>query len=263
MEGVIDAFGQVIGSKARRTTSELIRGLSAVQGDHNKSSAITRYTDHAFNLPPLTCNLDHDNVNGTITIGGVTENIRYHGGGSYGQIYLGNSGSVYKKVRLDERRLDPANLSSSIEDFHRELFIEPFIQTVLQLDAGFGTNVANIQYVYRDSTVVRSGESRSAAASQQRPRTYVYYYKMEPIRYTLRDYFPTLSRDAAIGAFINLGSILSHFERRYGFYHRDLHAGNIMFTVDGRLKLIDFGMSCMTLGDIQYSKSTEDPLSLI
>ena len=187
----MDAIFSRILNKPVTTTSEIIRGLSGVRGSRNLSAGSSRYTDTALTLDPLVCNLDANN-NGTMTLGSVSDRVRRIGGGTYGTIFLGTSGAVYKRVMLSPDRINPADPAFSIEDFHRELFVEPFIQTVLQSDERYGRNIANIQRVYRDSTVVRPTASRSAAASSQftqpRERTYVYYYKMEPIQNSLESY---------------------------------------------------------------------------
>jgi serine/threonine protein kinase len=42
-----------------------------------------------------------------------------------------------------------------------------------------------------------------------------------------------------------LANLLVYLDKEYGFRHRDLHAGNVMFTEGWELKLIDFGRCCM------------------
>jgi serine/threonine protein kinase len=43
--------------------------------------------------------------------------------------------------------------------------------------------------------------------------------------------------------FHTLACVLERFRNEYGFYHRDLHGGNVMVSGDGKVKIIDFGMS--------------------
>jgi len=42
-----------------------------------------------------------------------------------------------------------------------------------------------------------------------------------------------------------LGSLLDYLEKTYGFYHRDLHPGNVLLTATGDVKLIDYGRCCL------------------
>ena len=53
--------------------------------------------------------------------------------------------------------------------------------------------------------------------------------------------------------FIKIANILKRFKSKYGFKHRDLHIGNIMFDKDKNPVLIDFGMACMNIGGDIYS----------
>jgi serine/threonine protein kinase len=45
--------------------------------------------------------------------------------------------------------------------------------------------------------------------------------------------------------FMQLATVLTHLDATYGFRHRDLHSGNVMFTSTMQVKIIDFGRSCM------------------
>jgi serine/threonine protein kinase len=53
--------------------------------------------------------------------------------------------------------------------------------------------------------------------------------------------------------FIQLGLLLKDLHDAYGFYHRDLHAGNIMFNGDGALNIIDFGKACLVVNGVTYA----------
>ena len=130
-----------------------------------------------------------------------------------------------------------------IEEYHREVFIEAYIQTVLQCDPRFGKNIAHIENLYRDIGVTRFISN------------YTYYYKMESIPYTLNRHLqrPGRTKEDNLRLISDLASVLEYFDHNYGFRHRDLHGGNVMFGEDGTLKLIDFGQACINQGGTVYS----------
>jgi len=262
IDAIYAKFGQVINMTAKRELNGFIQGLSANQGERNLGAGTERYTDQASMLGNLTYT-SSDDRNGTIQIGSRQEPVRRIGGGTYGTIFLGTtSRNVYKRIVRD-----PTGHRST-EEFHRELFIEPFIQTVLQMDGTYGTNIANIAGVYRDSSVPtrlqRSTRGRTAATTNNASIVYTYWYVMESIDYTLYDYVnamtqtnPTRLREVLYSRISSLGTILNYFKSKYGFYHRDLHTGNVMLKRNGSnpeiLKLIDFGMSTISLNGVQYA----------
>lgn len=164
----------------------------------------------------------------TAYIGGVGARLLKEG--SYGSAWHGDDGAVYKVILIDD------------EDVHyREVFIEAFIQILLQVDAAYGKNIAKLEQVYRING----------------RRDIGFVCRMEFIRYPFDSFIPTLGSpapmDAVAPVFAAVGNMLAHFENKYGFHHRDLHTGNLMFAADGTPKLIDFGMACIVIGGHVYS----------
>jgi serine/threonine protein kinase len=90
---------------------------------------------------------------------------------------------------------------------------------------------------------------------------YSFFYKMSRIPYTF-DTYKNLKGILNIveisNIFIKLGENLKGFEQRYGFKHRDLHPGNVLFNENGDPIMIDFGKSCMKMGNDVYSVKNDD-----
>jgi len=147
------------------------------------------------------------------------------GEGTYGKIYTSN-GYAYKEVVLDE----------DMEVALREVFLETFVQTVLHQDPVYGHRVCKVIAVYQSL--------RSVCV------------QMEYIPTNFYEGFSSFSMEKTLPVLLELSRTLAHFYDRYTFYHRDLHTGNVMFSGD-EIKLIDFGMSCITLDNITYSLNLE------
>jgi hypothetical protein len=217
------------------------------------------YTDAASKLTGLSITFTPDPTDPTKELGRIgRDTLTQIGGGAYGTIFKNNrTNTVYKRV------IQPSNIvdDEQIEVFHKELFMEPFIQTLLQSDTSYGQNIANIRHVYKDAGVVRASTRPRSSVSESgmffpvpvHRTNYTYYYEMEPIRHTITSYIANNSPPDFILKLSQLGATLDYFQRAYGFYHCDLHTGNLMFTDSGEIKIIDFGMSCITDGGTVYS----------
>ena len=208
---------------------------------------------------------------------GSYENIHYLGGGTYGQVFQGiTSGKAYKKMTMNP----DYKTSASKELYYREVYLEAFIQTVLQNDPTYGQNIAAIEKLYKD----RAPDGTSRA---------IFYYQMETIHNPggLRGYLNSqqdpatglVPRSTLVAILRKLAIILEHLRTTYGFYHRDLHVGNVMFhdmtaelagaaagtpipadllPGNRRIKIIDFGQACMKPRGNTFSVEGSDCISI-
>jgi hypothetical protein len=258
-DAVKNTFGDMLGNNniTFQDKKNIIDRLSADSGASNLAKFFPRFTELASVLKTANVMMFSDTT-GQIEINSVTENIKKIGGGAYGTIFLGDSGAVYKRIKMADNNFKTENERTYYTElFHRELYIEAFVQIVLQSDSKYGNNIARLEGIYKDRVVE---DTYDLVPSK---RKYAYYYKMENVQYTFKDYVKTLPNVTLTMAtkFEELGLMLHYFMETYGFFHRDLHGGNIMFDAAGNLKLIDFGMSCISVNDVQYSVNNDECMS--
>ena len=295
MRAAAGEFGSFLGIREVTAINALVGGLTARRAAANVAAGVGRYTDEAARLPLLTTDIPDINNNQILTdrdmdyynrrrAAGGLPLLAYHrftiterdgpfevkkiAGGTYGAIFVSTAAgpiSVYKRVRNYPPRHP--------EEFHRELFLEAYIQTLLKNDPTYGQNIAALQGIYRDPgnpTVAprprkapkhANGTRNASIPAPPAPRPLkieTYFYKMENIATDL-DRYITANMQAAepqtpiYNMFIEIARILDYFMQYYGFYHRDLHGGNIMFGTAGNIKLIDFGKACMQIDGTIYS----------
>jgi hypothetical protein len=258
-DNVIKTFGKMLSpSLSYDEVKIIISKLTAKSGATNLAASFPRFTNLAVKLKVANVMMYTD-ITGQIEINSAIDRIKKIGGGTYGTIFLGDSGAIYKRITMQSIKnvIPDKNRNYLNELFHRELFIEAFVQTLLQSDTKYGKNIARLDGIYKDGIV---DETNNLPLSQ---RKYTYFYKMENVPYTFPGFVKTLTNVTSEMAtkFQEIGAILEYFMDTYGFFHRDLHGGNIMFDNSGNIKLIDFGMSCIDVNGIQYSVNNDDCMS--
>lgn len=234
---IVEHFSEVLKLSEKRTI-DIIRNLA------QDSRVPSYFTRCLYELKPLTksragdiriAHAKNNIVENTIVKPGI-------GKGSYGEVSLSAKGLIYKEIRLE--RTNPFNLEMEI----REIFLEVFIQTVLNTNMQFDGRIPRVFHIYRSNNTPE--------------RELVLYIVMENVPISLKGYLETqlkingadkLDIVDVVPVFIQLGTLLNDLHAKYGFYHRDLHAGNIMFNAAGTLNIIDYGKSCLVINDVTYA----------
>jgi serine/threonine protein kinase len=249
MDAIFAAYKQVLGIADDSVVQSIIENLN-----QNKATS-TFFTDIALTLNTFAIERDRDVRIGRA--GRLGHNVILPepiSKGAVGEIYMNQDRTViYKKIVI-------GGVQQNKEWMIRQTFLEAFIQTVLGLDPDFGYNVCHVTNLYRSRDLVRKGRGADATAD------IVLYIQMEPIAYTLGNIIDKVAESGVLTMsdlspyLSQLGIVLDGFKKRYGFAHRDLHTGNVMYRKDGTLALIDFGFSCLTVGGVVYSVQTQNIL---
>ena len=231
-----DAYVGVIGKSLSSSANTMIRIMAGqpVEGDNPEF-----FSNLVYNLRTMSFGEgDEPNIRKS---GRKTNKGSFINAGASGQIYRGASNIIYKQINIKVKKSD-------IEEQVKEAFLEAWFQTVLSLDKACGVNIAKVTGFFRDPTLVKSG----GKDWWETQKTATFYITMESIPNKLKGMLRAAGaagKGATIAEvkprFMQLATVLTHLDATYGFRHRDLHSGNVMFTSTMQVKIIDFGRSCM------------------
>jgi serine/threonine protein kinase len=130
-------------------------------------------------------------------------------------------------------------IKDNIEELVSEAFLEAWMQTVISEDTTHGKYIGKISRFYKDKSLTIDFNWTVGQIA-------TFYITMENIP---NSFSKLLERNGTIKGvqpkLKTLANLLVYLDKEYGFRHRDLHAGNVMFTEGWNLKLIDFGRCCM------------------
>ena len=237
---IVEHFGEVL-KLSEEHTVDIIRHLAQT---YRGSSAEFYFTRCLSDLKPLTKS-HAGNIRIAHSKNNIVENTIVKAGigkGSSGEVSLSAKGLIYKTIRL--KKGNPYHLEEDI----REIFLEVFIQTVLNTNPQFDGRIPRVFHIYRSKYTFE--------------RELVLYIVMENVPISLTGYMEKqlkTSGDSKLDIvdvapmFIQLGLLLKDLHDAFGFYHRDLHAGNIMFNETGALNIIDFGKACLVVNGVTYA----------
>ena len=243
-----DVLGHDINLQDVNYIIQILAGVSEVDKDYFK--------ERALDLDVMS--IGEGDVAIIRKYGKRANTAKYVTSGASGIIYSGESGIIYKKINIDIFEKNDSNKYTKtrrdpevIEEEIKEAFLEAWFQTVLSLDKSYGINIGKITRFFRDPSLKKVPGGINWWETKMNSATF--YITMEFIpnnfekmliktspegeKATVESIKPQLSK---------LAEVLIYFDENYGFRHRDLHSGNVMFTDETMdIKLIDFGRCCM------------------
>jgi serine/threonine protein kinase len=251
----VQAFANVLG----QSYTDTVNLLSRLQSTFNTGLATDHSTKRASTLGsasllfpdgtevPTSPRVAKD-TKAILTIGSKRYNVTFKGGGTYGEIWQSDTRDTFKRVIPQPGK--------SFEELARNFLCECWIQTVLNEDPQFGVSTSKIMEMYKDHNIVASIGRTAKITVTGEP---IFFIKMEYIPYVLGSIVESakFTVKQCRGILYKIAEYLEHFGRRYDFYHCDLHVGNIMMSETG-VKIIDFGMSCMTYNGVTYGMPRDD-----
>jgi hypothetical protein len=177
-------------------------------------------------------------------------NETYGNLGTYNEVYVSKDKSKTYKIISIPFVLGGNNRAGYIENKLREVFIEAWIQTVLSCDPVYGDFVLPVQALYQGQFKYNATALHIYIQTSSIKNTLLSKIK-EHILETKVPFEYMELRPTCRG----LSQALLHFEKTYGFYHRNLHSDNIVFPAVKSFKkprLSSFRLSCMTFNGFTY-----------
>ena len=232
-----------------------------------------RFIDFVRTLPAIDVKVNEIVFNVERAVGAPAASTKlnvpsYLGKGATGVIFKGQEKfegaddvNIYKKIVLtgDKEKLD-TNI--------REVFLEAWFHTVLGLDEKkYSDKICKIKGLYRNLDLDAASAAPAAAGGAGAPPAEINFSRrsvnfpagskasvtlfiiMEPAGARMSDILPTLASAnidhklsfATMKSFYkDLGELLLHLNTKYGFFHRDLHQGNVLIK-DKSITMIDYG----------------------
>jgi hypothetical protein len=194
-------------------------------------------------------------ADGALVVGGDiidVINLISIGKGAFGETFRSKTQlKAYKYVKITGNELNNGNIIKDTFDNERlnheirKILVEAWIQTILGTDKTKGTNICQIEGLFIQ-------EGFTGGTLENKFLTIV--IQMKILGATVPDYLNVpdeVKFEYIKPLLINLTETLIHFNEAYGFSHRDLHMGNVMFN-SRKAALLDFGMSCITYRSVTY-----------